>query len=75
MKYLVSVPMIIWGAVTVEAEDEDAAIDQALEILPHAPNVLCPQDSGWGKNWSISSSDEWGDLEKYKIEIDVEEVK
>lgn len=45
--------------VTVEAEDEEAAIEAAYDELPGG---ICAQCSGWGQEWSIDLG-EW-DLEK-----------
>ena len=35
--------------ITVEADDEEAALDKAYDALP---NSICAQCSGWGQKWS-----------------------
>lgn len=42
-------------SVTVEANDEEEAIERAFE---DAPSEVCAQCSGWGKNWNLDLA-EW----------------
>lgn len=38
----------------VDAEDEEAALQEASDVAPG----LCASDSGWGQNWSVDAG-EW----------------
>jgi hypothetical protein len=55
--YRVQIPKVLWFSITVEADDEEAAITEAFEEAPG----LCAQCSGWGRNWSIDE-DDWGGI-------------
>lgn len=46
--------------VTVDAEDDDAALDKAHAQAPK-PNVM---DSGWGQPWSMEVTD-WENVEDF----------
>mgnify|MGYP000184366729 CR=1 FL=1 len=45
--------------ITVEAEDEDAAVDLAYDEIPSS---VCAQCSGWGQKWSL----DLGEFELYQ---------
>jgi hypothetical protein len=49
--------------ITVEAEDEETAIDKAYNKLPY----ICAQCSGWGKDVGIELSGEW-EVAEYGVE-------
>jgi hypothetical protein len=38
-----------YARIQVEAEDAEAAIEKALELVPHE---VCAQCSGWNRGWS-----------------------
>lgn len=54
--YRVHLRQTVSCAVTVEAEDEEAAIEHAVQA---APTTLCASCSGWGEQWSMDLSGEW----------------
>lgn len=49
--------------VTVEAEDEDDAVDKAYDYAPQ----VCALCSGYGKPWYLEISDDW---EPDGVEVD-----
>ncbi len=49
-KYDVSMTTCAYAIVTVEADNEDDAMERALE---EGPTSICAQCSGWGANWSL----------------------
>jgi hypothetical protein len=52
--YKVQLQRADWVTLTVEAEDEDAALDAAYELAPGEP---CGQCSGWGESWYLDVGD------------------
>lgn len=54
--YRVHLRQTVGCVVAVEAEDEEAAIDAAVQA---APTTLCAPCSGWGEQWSMILSGEW----------------
>ena len=54
--YKVHLRQTVSCAVTVEAEDEEDAIEHAVQA---APTALCASCSGWGERWSMDLSGEW----------------
>ena len=53
-KYTVTFTQICSVTVTVEATDEEAAIEAAYDV---APTQLSAKDSGWGEEWSRDLND------------------
>lgn len=49
-KYDVSMTTCAYAIVTVEADNEDDAMERALE---KGPTNICAQCSGWGMPWSL----------------------
>lgn len=61
--------------IDVEADSEDAALDEAYQEAPG----LCPQCGGWGKKWGLDLG-EWQSIEeflgeKYDPEMDGSSVE
>ena len=54
--YRVHLRQTVGCVVAVEAEDEEVAIEYALQA---APTSLCAACSGWGERWSMILSGEW----------------
>lgn len=44
-------------SMTIEAEDQESALDEALEVASEEAD-LCAQDTGWGREWGVDAS-EW----------------
>lgn len=53
-RYRVQFETSAWCSVTVEAADEDEAVDLAYEEIPSG---VCAQCSGWGQSWSLGLGD------------------
>lgn len=51
------VDMSGWASfgVTVEADNEEEALDKSYEYTPS----ICAQCSGWGQPWYLEISDDW----------------
>ena len=58
-KYSVDFETSVSVTITVEADDEDAAIDKAYDEIPSS---VCAQCSGWGQKWSL----DLGEFELYE---------
>lgn len=60
--YRVRLARAQWFEMVVEAENEDKAIDEAIEQAPG----ISAQDSGWGSSppWSVDAED-WVSLEDF----------
>jgi hypothetical protein len=59
-KYRVNLLRVDSFAMDVEAENEEEAVEKAMEETPG----LCAQDGGWGKPWSVDEG-EWMMLEDF----------
>lgn len=60
-KYRVTMSATINQSITIEADNEDDAIDRAYE---EAPGDLCAHCAGWGQSWSR-------DLGEFEVDEDV----
>lgn len=60
-KYRVAMSATVNLNITVEADDEDAAIEAAYEEMP---GDLCAHCAGWGRNWSR-------DLGEFEVDEDI----
>lgn len=58
-QYDVQIPKVIWLNIKVEADNEEAAIEEAFQQAPG----MCHQCTGWRTNWSIDE-DDWGGIEE-----------
>lgn len=59
-KFKVNLVKELSFSMTVEAENEDAAYDEALDYAPG----ISAQESGWGQKWSVDDGD-WQSPEDY----------
>lgn len=73
-QYIVRVPYVVWASITVEAEDSDAAIEQAVEhttlggyVGNGGYNKLCGTSH---PDVSVQACDEALDDERIKIEVE-----
>lgn len=57
-RFEVEIPKMIWFTLYVEADDQESAIDAAMDEAPG----LCTNCSGWGQDWTIDE-DDWGSQE------------
>lgn len=76
-KYEVRLAKTLWTTVTVEADDEEAALETVFE---NEPRRICAQCSGWGEPWDVSDDDEWMVIDefmgdRYNAEMDGPAVK
>lgn len=55
-EYTIHFTTTVSSSVTVEAADEEEAIEKAYEGLPGS---MCAQCSGWGQPWNRDESGEW----------------
>ena len=75
MKYRVSMRAMAYLSVTVEAENEEDAIEAAYEEIPSG---VCARCSGWNESWSLDigewapTDEAWPAMEGYKA-VEVEE--
>jgi hypothetical protein len=60
-KYNVTFVKTISLSIEVEADDEEAAIDEAYQQAPS----LCAGCAGWGQKWGVDDSSEWMTLEDF----------
>lgn len=63
-KYDVSMTTRAYAIVTVEADNEDDAMERAFE---EGPTSICAQCSGWGMPWSLDLGD-WDIADDYPVE-------
>lgn len=61
MKFKVEFARVVYSTVTVEAEDEDSALDAARDELPE----FSAQESGWGRDGYSADADDWLPLEEF----------
>lgn len=69
--YRVYLRQTVHCAVTVEAEDEEAAIEYAVQAVP---TTLCASCSGCGEQWSMDLSGEW-ETDRLPGEADISAVE
>lgn len=55
-KYRVYYSTSVSVGVTVEAADEDEAMDKGFDEIPSG---VCAQCSGWGQPWELELGDDW----------------
>lgn len=61
MQYNVTLAKTITFEITVEADSEDAALEDAYNQAP----TFCAQCHGWGQKWGVNSDAEWESLEDF----------
>ncbi len=49
-KYRITLATSASVTATVEADDDEIAVDMVFDMVP---SEVCAQCSGWGKNWSL----------------------
>lgn len=59
-KYRVTLKNIIEFGTTVEAEDADAAVEAAYEMVPYE---ICGQCSGWNRDYWMEMGGEWSEYD------------
>lgn len=67
-KYRVTMNTQAWAYVTVEAGDEDEAIDLAF----NEPPDICAQCSGWNEDYTLELG-EWDAAEDVPVEVVTED--
>lgn len=67
-EYRVNFRAVANMSVTVDAVDEESALDAAYDVIP---SDVCVQCSGWGKPWSLdlgeweTSDQKWPEMAGY----------
>lgn len=69
--YRVHLRQTVHCAVTVEAEDEETAIEFAVQA---APTALCAPCSGWDERWMMDLSGDW-ETDRLPGEADISAVE
>lgn len=67
--YEVQLAKTLWATIKVEADDEESAMEAALDDAPR----ICAQCSGWGDgDASVSDDDDWMPVNEFVDDYSVE---
>lgn len=60
-KYKVEMARVTWLTATVEADNEDEALEKAHEVVP----PFSARESGWGERGWTADADEWAPIDEF----------